>query len=242
MLTAARIFRPSRPDRITDRSIERAHSVRTAAGAVATAWVIYAYPLQEPASEFARDKAAEVFIGTAILLVTGSIALGAFVLAARRPARSLYRRRSAGPLTGLASLLSCVVLTWLLVLKDGMRWLAQGLGAFDVVVYILGVIFCLFATVFVAAGSVLCLHHLFRTADVHEVLPPLISPVLAWTMFALQVLDASPVAAPAWVQVAFLLTPPLSVTALSIWELRRLRTHFGVTVRRALHRERVLTG
>ncbi|MFF3125684.1 hypothetical protein ACFVRD_25900 [Streptomyces sp. NPDC057908] len=36
---------------------------------------------------------------------------------------------------------------------------------------------------------------------------------------------------------AGLVGPPLSVTLLSLWELRRLRTHFGLTVRGALRQD-----
>ncbi|MEV7236835.1 hypothetical protein AB0N06_23560 [Streptomyces sp. NPDC051020] len=35
----------------------------------------------------------------------------------------------------------------------------------------------------------------------------------------------------------FLVGPPLSVTLLPLWELRRLRTHFGLTVRGVLRQD-----
>lgn len=95
----------------------------------------------------------------------------------------------------------------------------------------------LFVLPFALASAVLCVHHAFRAADVHEVLPPLLSPVLVWSLFVVQLFDDAPVDAPLAVRVLFLVAPPLSVTALSVWELRRLRMSYGITLRRALGRE-----
>ncbi|MGW3657469.1 hypothetical protein ACWD6R_18015 [Streptomyces sp. NPDC005151] len=58
-----------------------------------------------------------------------------------------------------------------------------------------------------------------------------------WAMFVFQLFDSAPVAAPVRVRGLFLVGPPLSVTLLSLWELRRLRTHFGLTVRGALRQD-----
>ncbi|MFI8362079.1 hypothetical protein ACIGD1_18140 [Streptomyces sp. NPDC085612] len=47
----------------------------------------------------------------------------------------------------------------------------------------------LFLVPFVLTSSVLCVHHAFRTADIHEVLPPLLSPVVVVAMSVLQAID-----------------------------------------------------
>ncbi|WP_331753381.1 hypothetical protein OG440_40050 (plasmid) [Streptomyces sp. NBC_00637] len=236
---AARLFRPSRRDLISDKAIETAQLARTVTGIAATAWLIYSYPLQESFSEVAKDEFAGILISAAMLVVVGPLVLGLFVLAARPPARAMYWRRLSGPMAGFGSLF-LAVLTLYLVLQDsgGARFAAQFGVVGQLLVLVLGLTAVVFAVPFVLASAAFCVHYVFRTADVHEVLPPLLSPLLVWVMFGVQLVDSSPVSAPAAVEMLFLIGPPLSVTALSAWELRRLRTRFGLTLRSALQRGR----
>jgi hypothetical protein len=236
---AARLFRPSRTDLISDNAIETAQMARTVTGIAATAWLIYAYPMQESFSDVAKDELTGILISTAVLVVAGPLVLGLFVLTARPPARAVYRRRLSGPMAGFGSLFLAVLVLFL-VLQDsgGARFAAQFGVVGQLVALTLALVAVVFAVPFVLASAAFCVHYVFRTADVHEVLPPLLSPVLVWVMFGFQLVDSSPVTAPAAIQMLFLIGPPLSVTALSAWELRRLRTHFGLTLRGALQRGR----
>ncbi|MFD5778406.1 hypothetical protein ACFVWX_23570 [Streptomyces sp. NPDC058220] len=231
---AHRVFRPSRPDRIRDSGIERAQIARTAIGIVATLWMIFAYPLRESAVDVVGGKFTEVFLSTGILLIAGPLALAAFVLSARPPVRALYRRRLTGPLRGFAALFGCAGLLFLVT--SGAFSQIGAAAPVALLGTLLGLFAALFALPFGITAAVLSVHYVFRTADVHEVLPPLISPLLVWSMFAFQIFDSPPVAAPAVVRALFLIGPPLSVTLLSVWELRRLRMRFGITLGRALLR------
>ncbi|MFF1713545.1 hypothetical protein [Streptomyces sp. NPDC058268] len=235
-VAAHRAFRPARPDRVTDAGIEAAQIARTAIGIVATLWLVYAYPLQESAAAFALGKATEALVSTLVMLVAGPLVLAGFILAARGPARAVYRRRLTGPVTGFGALLGSVAALWFLIVEGGGLQSASAHGSLPLLGPLLSMAGMLFALPFGITAALLCVHYTFRAADVHEVLPPLIAPVLTWVTFGFQVLDTSPVAAPAAVQLLFLVGPPLSVTALSAWELRRLRTAYGMTVRRALLR------
>ncbi|MFD3876081.1 hypothetical protein [Streptomyces sp. NPDC058623] len=67
-------------------------------------------------------------------------------------------------------------------------------------------------------------------------LPALISPLLVWSLLAFQLFIGPDVAAPPLVLYTFMLGGPLSVTALSLWEVRRLRLRHGITLRNALGR------
>ncbi|MEV4442754.1 hypothetical protein AB0K09_27815 [Streptomyces sp. NPDC049577] len=238
-VVAAVWARPSREDRVVDEGIEAAQIARTAIGVLATAWLVYVYPMRESAKNFVEDKLVEVFISAGVLAVVGPAALVAFVIAARGPHRALYRARLMSPLLSFASLLGSAGLLWFLLLQGGGHDLANSPGLpalLQPVVLILTTALALFMVPLTLATAFLSVHHVFRTADVHEVLPPLISPVLVWSMFAIQLFDSPPVAAPLWIRILFLVGPPLSVTALSAWELRRLRTHHGMTLRGALSR------
>ncbi len=232
---AHRIFRPSRPDRIIDPHIEAAQVARTAIGIVATLWLLYAYPLQGTMADVVQDKALEMVLSAAILLVAGPAVLAVFILSARRQTRAAYWRRLLGPIAGFGALFGSAAALWFLVLGGAVQ-LTAVLGQLQIVGLLLSTAGVLFGVPFAVASVVLCVHYCFRVGDVSEVLPPLVSPVLVWALFVFQMLDTPPVVAPPTVRVLFLIGPPLSVTLLSAWELRRLRTRYAMTIRWALGR------
>ncbi|MFJ6484525.1 MULTISPECIES: hypothetical protein [unclassified Streptomyces] len=235
-VTAARFQRPGREDRLADPAISGTQVARTCIGLGATAWLFYAYSLRQGAEDVINDKLTEVLIAAAVLMVVGPLAVGAFVLAARPPLRSRYRRRLPGPLTAFGVLFGAAALLAFSFRPDLHDRLFGGAGDVGFLLSLLTGMASLFLLPFVLTSSVLCVHHSFRTADVHEVLPPLLSPVVIVAMSVLQAIDGPPVNAPQSVWFLFLAGAPLSVTALSFWEMRRLRTRYGITLRGALGR------
>ncbi|MET9696958.1 hypothetical protein ABZY31_08535 [Streptomyces sp. NPDC006529] len=233
---AGRVHRPTRPDRLVDPAIERAQIARSLIGLFATLWLLYSYPVKESAQGLMEDRLVELILSAGLLLVLAPLLIGAFVCAARPPGPAFYRRRLRGPLISLGALLATAALFWGGVLQQGLSTTLFGAGPLGMLLTpVLGFL-ALFSIPFTLASAALCVHHAFRTADVHEVLPPLISPVLVWALAVVQVFDNAPVDAPLPVRILFLLGPPLSVTALSAWELRRLRVRYGITLRAALGR------
>jgi hypothetical protein len=95
-----------------------------------------------------------------VLLVVGPIALTVFVLA--------YRRRLSSPATGMGVLFGSLFILWVLM-TDAMKMLPQT-GIFQIVLIPALLASILFGLPFVLTAAVLCVHHVFRTADVHEVL------------------------------------------------------------------------
>jgi hypothetical protein len=95
---------------------------------------------------------------------------------------------------------------------------------------------CLWGVVFGFWGGTLAVLPVFRTADVHEVLPPLIAIVLVWEPALMDLSSGACPGVPAAARPAMVFGGPLSVTAVGLWELRRLRTRHGLTLRRALGR------
>lgn len=236
VLAAQRVFRPRRPGRVSDPAVDLAQRARTATGLAATAWLLYAYPVHQTAVSAARDQMTSTLQAAGVLAVAGPAALLCFVAAARPPARAQYLRRLAGPLAAFTSLAGCLAAAWYLLPYGGAQHLASRLGPAHLAGLVAGLAAGLCAAFFAAAGIALAVHHVFRAADVHETLPPLLSALLAWTLALLQVLQPSDATAPPWSRLLFLLAPPVSVTALSLWELRRMRTSWGITIRTALHR------
>ncbi|WP_031510636.1 hypothetical protein [Streptomyces megasporus] len=87
-----------------------------------------------------------------------------------------------------------------------------------------------FRSMLPAVGRVL------RAADVHELLPPILSTVPAWELAITDLFLGDYGNAPLAVRALFLLGAPASVALLSLWEARRLRTRHGITLRGALRR------
>ncbi|MFD7263674.1 hypothetical protein [Streptomyces sp. NPDC059874] len=251
---------PTRPGRVEDPVIGRMQSLRTGLGLLATLWLLFAYPLRTGRQDFVLGKLQDLLIGCGIVLLAGTVGVAAFIIGARAPLGRMYASRLAWPLRALGAIPLGAGVAWLmLAFLRGDIPVGAWLGGHDITfglfgatagTMISGLVFALLlivggvlcAAVFVAAlcftlfATVSGLNSSFRTADVHELLPALISPLLVWSLAVLQMFDDADVAAPADVLTVFLLGGPLSVTALSVWEVRRLRNLYGITFRSALGR------
>ncbi|MGP3683208.1 hypothetical protein ACTVZO_00545 [Streptomyces sp. IBSNAI002] len=89
---------------------------------------------------------------------------------------------------------------------------------------------------FALYGIAQSLVRVFRTADLHETVPPLLAMLLVWEVALLDLFRGTYDSVPLGARLAFVLGAPLSVTLVAMWELRRLRTRHGITVRGALLR------
>ncbi|MEW2371288.1 hypothetical protein AB0940_18275 [Streptomyces sp. NPDC006656] len=244
----------SHPDRIEDPVISWVQGIRTALGMTASVWLLLSYPLSGGRQSFVLGKLAELLIGCAIVVATGVLAVTVCILMARPPLRRAYVGRLAGPLTALAAPALGAGAVWLMVAAlSGDIVSPSDLGAHDITFGLFGtflgtmitglLVFLLFAAaavvcalvlvaaaLFTLAAAVYGLNGCFRMGDVHELLPALLSPLLVWSLFGFQLFDGPDVAAPPLVLYTFMLGGPLSVTALSLWEIRRLRTRHGLTL------------
>lgn len=251
---------PARPGRVEDPVIGRMQFLRTALGLGATLWLVFAYPLSTGREDFVLGKLEDLLLGCAIVLAAGIVGIAVFILGARSPLGRLYLSRLIWPLRALGAIALGVGMAWLMLaflsgdIPVG-QWLAGnditfGLfgktggtiisGLVFALILIVGGVACAVGLVaalcFTLFATVTGLNSCFRTADVHELLPALISPLLVWSLAVLQFFDDADVAAPAAVLTAFLFGGPVSVTALSVWEVRRLRSRYGITLRSALGR------
>ncbi len=245
---ATTVAAPSRPDRVEDPVVTGLQRARTAVGLIATLWLLMAYPLAEGGEQFVMGKVEDLLVGSGLTLAVGAAAVTTFIIAARSPLGRRYAARLAGPLCSLAGIALGAGGSWLMVkmLKGEIISTADVgyhgflIGLLVLLLFFVGWLICVvalvFAVLFTLAALVYGLNSCFRLGDVHELLPPWISPLLIWSLFALGLFDGPDVAAPPVVLYTFLLGGPVSVTALSVWEVRRLRARHGVTLRRALGR------
>ncbi|TLQ39399.1 hypothetical protein [Streptomyces marianii] len=116
-------------------------------------------------------RLAETLISIGVLIAAGPLALMASVAAARPPGRAVYVRRLSGPVTGFGALFVTVLVLFLLLQNSGGARLASQLGPFRFIFLLVALAAVLFAVPFGLASAFLCVHYVFRTGDVHEVLP-----------------------------------------------------------------------
>ncbi|MCX4546253.1 hypothetical protein [Streptomyces sp. NBC_01565] len=254
-IAAARmVSTPSGPDRIEDPVIAWMRGVRTLLGLAAATWLVLAYPLREGRQDFVLGKLEELLIGCAVVVVAGVVGIGLCIILARAPLGRVYARRLGGPLLALGAPVLGVGVIWLMTaalsgdlisLSDvGPHDITFGFfgatlgtiftGLLIVLLFVAAALVCVVvlvaAVLFTLVALVAGLNSCFRTGDVHELLPALLSPLLVWSLFGFQLFDGPDVAAPPEVLYTFMLGGPLSVSALSLWEIRRLRTRYGVTL------------
>lgn len=169
--------------------------------------------------------------------MTFPLAVAVFIAAARPPHRRLFLRRVAKPAGALLALLLALgaprLITGLGLVTEETNWTAS--AGRVVLLFALGA-FLLWLAPFALHGMAQSLVHVFRTADLHETVPPLPPTLLVWEAALFEVFRGTYDGVPLGARLTFLPGAPLTVTAVAMGELRRLRTRHGITVRAALLR------
>ncbi|MGW2615625.1 hypothetical protein [Streptomyces sp. NPDC001500] len=231
-----KVFRPSRPGRVDDPAVARMQRIRTVVGLAAVLWVTFSYKLAASVADLADDRLDQSWNAVLVLSVTFPVVVGVLIGVARPPARRELLRRARKPLGSILALIGGVALFPAAVLTG----LLDGRLATDAVTTVITVVVALLMLVwvlpFVAYGVGMSLVHVFRTADIHETVPPLLALVLVWEMALVDVLTGAYEGVPGPLRVLMVLGAPCSVTAVALWELRRLRVGYGLTLRGALMR------
>ncbi|MDH6219623.1 heme/copper-type cytochrome/quinol oxidase subunit 2 [Streptomyces pseudovenezuelae] len=233
---ARKVFRPSRPDRVEDEVVARIQKIRTYVGLGAVLWVTYSYKLVDSAGDAASERLNDSWISILVLSVTFPVVIGVLVALARPPARQQLLRRAAKPFGAVLAIIGGVAVFPAAILTG----LADGKLAVNpvmsVITWLITVSILVWVLPFIIYGMGLSLLHVFRTVDIHETVPPLLTMTLVWEMALVNLFTGSYADVPAGVRIVFLLGGPLSVTAVGLWELRRLRANYGLTVRGSLMR------
>ncbi|WP_143227364.1 hypothetical protein [Actinomadura mexicana] len=231
------VFTPSRPDRVHDPAVKTVQVWRTIVGLVAVTWMLLSSGLASDADAVIDDRFAQIRTTLITLAVTFPIAVAVFIAAARPPNRSLFLRRAAKPAGALLALFLTLGTPRLITgrgwVTEDTNWTAS--PGRVVLLFAIGA-FLLWLAPFGLYGIAQSLVHVFRTADLHETVPPLLATLLVWEVALFDVFRGAYDSVPFGVRVAFILGAPLSVTAVAMWELRRLRTRHGITLRGALRR------
>lgn len=229
---AKRVFRPSREGRVQDPTIKKLQIARSLTGIVVTIWFLVSYRLIADAGEVVDERTQQVWINVLMLVCSFPVVVGAFIALTRPPQRALYLRRARRSLGALLSVMGGMFY-FVLMQAPEFSGLRDPLGMPGKVV---GALLAVWLIFFVLYGLVFSLVEVFRTADIHELVPPLLVSVLSWEMACLDVITGAYEGVPPGVRAAFILGAPVSVTIVSFYEARRLRRHHGLTLRGALLR------
>ncbi|MBT2458087.1 hypothetical protein J7E98_25950 [Streptomyces sp. ISL-86] len=232
---AQRTFRPSRHGVVDDPEVRKLQLWRTALGLVAWVGLMVTYNAVVSADDVeavADERLDQSWSSVLVLVCTFPVVVGAFVAAARGGLRRVYLRRAARSLGAVVAIMASMG-TSALAMAPELAGLRDAVGLPGKIA--IGVL-CLWSIGFALYGIGLSLVHVFRTTDIHEVVPPILAGVLVWEMALLDVITGAYPQVPAGARAVFILGAPVTVTALSWWEMRRLRRHHGLTVRDALGR------
>ncbi|WP_256959669.1 hypothetical protein [Streptomyces viridochromogenes] len=237
--TARRVFTPSRPGIVSDPEVARMRKIRTLVGVGAFLWMSYAYKLAPKLSDAADEQVDKSWTSALVLAATLPVVVGVlYALAAPAARRDLLRRaaRCFGAIVAMMAAASVFPITVLSGVFEG-EPLTEGQFTVTKGLLLAANLFIFFWVLpFIVWGVGLAVQHVFRTADIHETVPPLLIMALTWETALIDVFTGAHEGVPTVIRYVFILGAPLSVTAVGLWELHRLRVHYGLGMRGLLMR------
>ncbi|MFF1321764.1 hypothetical protein [Streptomyces chartreusis] len=237
--TARRVFTPTRSGVVSDPQVARMRKIRTMVGVGAFLWMSYTYKLSTKLSDTASEQVDKSWTSALVLAATLPVIVGIlYGLAAPAARRDLLRRagRCFGAIVAMMAAASVFPIIVLSGFYKGSPLVEGSLTAMKIIQLVASLFILFWVMPFVVWGVGLAVQHVFRTADIHETVPPLLIMALGWEMALIDVLTGAHAGVPTLIRYVFILGAPVSVTAVGLWELRRLRTRHGLAVRDLLMR------
>ncbi|MEU6762276.1 hypothetical protein ABZ916_07095 [Streptomyces sp. NPDC046853] len=229
---AEAIFNQPGAGRVEDRIVTRVQLWRAIAGAIASLGLIYAYGADDGWSGVANDGVVKVILAPLLLILTGPLVVLGFIRYAPASQRRLLRSRLRAPLKAVGWYIGILVGVGLVLagsavlLKQNYGTLLNGLVA---LVLLIGLVWLL---PFLFFASAYAARYAFNTSNVHAALPAALTVVLVWELMLCSLaLDGGLPHGPPAAQWCAVLGGPVSVTAVALWELHRMRTRHGVRIR-----------
>ncbi|MFD4649233.1 hypothetical protein [Streptomyces sp. NPDC057889] len=235
--TARRVFKPSRPGMVHDALVARVQKIRTLVGLGAVVWMSVAYKVAQSVGDIADDRLSQSWNSVLMLSVTFPVAVGVLLALAAPSARRELLRRAARCFGAIVAIVAAVGVFPAAVLSGFVDGRFATSPAMAVVTYGTTILTFLWVVPFMFWGIGLALVHVFRTADIHETVPPLLAMTLVWEMTLVDLFTGAYAGVPGPLRVLLVLGAPVSVTAVGLWELHRLRAHYGIAVRDMLMRQ-----
>ncbi|MEV0317128.1 hypothetical protein ACIBKX_36740 [Streptomyces sp. NPDC050658] len=205
---------------------------RAIIGFAASFGLVYVYGADDGWSGVANDGIAKLLLAPLLLMLTGPLVIAAFIYYAPAAHRGELRSRLREPLkavgwyVGILAGTAGVLFGSALLVKQQYGTLVNGLVGLALLAALAWLL------PFLAFSSAYAARYAFNTANVHAALPAALTVVLVWElMLSSLALDGGLPHGPLAAQLCAVFGGPLSVTAVALWELHRMRTRHGVRVR-----------
>lgn len=217
-----------------DVPLERVRAIRSWLGLAVLVWIAVTYGRTDDAAEgWMVSFTVSVFVA----IIAVPIAVGIMIALTRDDLRAETRRSLMVPLRslGLFVLVSTATLGGLSAMAYGSKGMGDTMTPVSFIVTLLGVVVSLWVLRFWFLAVRAIPQHLFRAVDGHPLLPAVIAPWLSWCGALIDLGDDGKAALPTSVRLIGTLGGPITITVMSLWEIRRVRSRHGVTFRGGPH-------
>ncbi|MET9390945.1 hypothetical protein ABZY20_11115 [Streptomyces sp. NPDC006624] len=234
-IRAHRLFPPHAHRTIDDRQVTRVQKVRAWTAAVMSLLLLGVYGRPEDVAEARELYVLRLAVTPPLLLLSAPVVIAVLFRWASAPTRSAMRTRVRAALRSagwyVAAVTALPLVGGAIHLVDRSRPAAEGPGgvaSWLIIALALPLVWLLFFLVFATGPAV---RTGFNTAAVHAALPALLTGTLVWEFTVISLLAGGLPPGPPVIQVLAVLGGPASVTAVAWWEISRLRSRHGVTLR-----------
>ncbi|AJE43394.1 hypothetical protein CP978_27990 [Streptomyces nodosus] len=232
---ARRIF-PTGHRRIMDPEVMRVQRVRAWTAVVVSLFILLVYGKPDDFTEAQTQFWLRPVITPWLLLFSAPAVVAVLYASAspeaKRAMRPCLRRagRSALWYVGVVTLIPLLFVGCVLTLTAVERNPAElfYLVPFLYLAVLIGMVWAVLFLVFASGSAV---RSGFNTSEVHAALPALLTGLLVWELTGISLAMGGLPPGPPLIRIAALVGGPASVTAVAWWEIHRLRTRHGVTLR-----------
>ncbi|MFE7588546.1 hypothetical protein ACFU6K_04030 [Kitasatospora sp. NPDC057512] len=228
---ARRVFAVPGPRGITDEVVLRVQRIRAWLALVAAFVVLVVYGTADDWSQLSDQFEIRLAVTPLLVLVTAPVVVGVLFRLAGPAARPAMRAQVRPAVLMAAQYLgACTAVPVLLWLSGRAQGSVQGLflgPLFNLLVLAVPV----WVLMFVGFASPTVARTAFTMDRVHAVFPPILTGVLVWELAATGLAFGGLPPGPLPVQLGAVVGGPATVTAVAWWEVHRLRTRFGVSLR-----------
>ncbi|WP_326767975.1 hypothetical protein OG978_28675 [Streptomyces sp. NBC_01591] len=224
-------FPPHARRRILDPQVTRVQRIRAWAALTTSLLILVVYGTTSDFAEVPEQYALRLAVTPWLLLLTAPLViLGLFRIApevARPGMRARLRPAMRSALMYVAAF-TAVLLLFVAIVFAGQSLENQWFTPLVALALTAPEVWTVFFVFFASATMV---RTVFGTSEVHSALPALLTGVLVWELAAINLITDGMPPGPPFIRICALIGGPVSVSAVAWWEIDRLRTRYGVTLR-----------
>ncbi|MCT9144635.1 hypothetical protein [Streptomyces violarus] len=220
---------------VDDRHVTRVQKVRAWTAAVMSLMLLGVYGKPEDVAEAQEQYMMRLAVSPPLLLLSAPVVIAVLFRWASAERRSAMRAsvraalRSAGWYVGAVTTLP--LLGGAIILLDRNRSPSAGVSEAAPWLILAAALPLVWLLFFIGFATGPAIRTGFNTAAVHAALPALLTGTLVWEFAVISMVAGGLPPGPPVIQALAVLGGPASVTAVVWWEIRRLRTLYGVTLR-----------